>query len=59
MLLFLKVNSIIYIYVLIYKSKTMWWVDLSTADDKLKHLMWFYNNFEKRKNSEIISEDNK
>jgi len=38
---------------------TMWWVDLSTADDKLKHLMWFYNNFEKRKNSEIISEDNK
>lgn len=38
---------------------TMWWVDLSTADDKLKHLMWFYNNFEKRKNSEIISEDSK
>ena len=38
---------------------TMWWVDLSTADDKLKHLMWFYNNFEKRKNSEIISENNK
>ena len=38
---------------------TMWWVDLSTADDKLKHLMWFYNNFEKRKNSEISSEDNK
>ena len=38
---------------------TMWWVDLSTADDKLKHLMWFYNNFETRKNSEIISEDNK
>ena len=38
---------------------TMWWVDLSTADDKLKHLMWYYNNFEKRKNSEIISEDNK
>lgn len=26
---------------------TMWWINISSADDKLKHLIWFYNNFEK------------
>jgi len=27
----------------------MWWVEFKTYDDKVNHLMWFFDNYRKEK----------